>query len=100
MDFADPQSPNFPVRYYRVVLPAPTGPFVQPLVLSQVVRLPSGQFRFAVLSPTGQVLRVQATTNLVNWSTLSTLTNTNGVTIFTDTAAPSFPRRLYRAISP
>ena len=98
MDFGDPDSPNFARRYYRVSLAAPT---VQPLVLAQVTRLPDGQFRFAVIGPTGQIVRVQAASNIGDpWTTLTTLTNVSGSTVFTDSTAPNFQQRLYRAISP
>lgn len=99
LDFADPNSPSFKQRFYRVVLPTATP---QSLVLANSLRLTNGQFQFNVIGPVSQVLRIEATTNqaFTGWSTLATLTNTSGTNLFTDTTAPAYPRRFYRAVSP
>jgi hypothetical protein len=99
MDFADTNSPNFSLRYYRVVLP---GLVVPPLMLTNSGRLVDGQFRFNVIGPTGQVIRLQAATDMAtsNWTTIITITNTSGTSVFTDSAATNFTRRFYRAVSP
>ncbi len=39
----------------------------------------------------------QASTNLINWNPLSTNSATNGLVNFSDTNAPGFPKRFYRA---
>jgi hypothetical protein len=99
LDFADTNSPSFKLRFYRVVLPT-TG--TQPLLLANALRLPDGQFRFNVVGPLSQVVRIESTTNqaFTGWSTLATITNTTGTNLFTDSAAPNFGRRFYRAVSP
>ena len=97
MDFADTNSPNFGLRFYRVVVPSANG---QPLVLSNAVKLPGGEFRFILTSSAGQVARIEATTNFASWNTLATITNTTGTNLFTDSTATNSPGRFYRAVSP
>lgn len=68
--------------------------------LSQPVRGSDGFFRFTILSAPGLILRVDATTNLVTWTTLSTVTNVTGMMVFTDTNSPNFALRFYRVVLP
>jgi hypothetical protein len=99
MDFADPSSPSFPLRFYRVVVPTATA---ASLLLSNAQRLADGQFRFNVLGPVNQVVRIEVTTNQVlsSWITLATITNTSGTNLFTDSGATNFQRRFYRLAAP
>lgn len=99
LDFADTNSPSFQHRFYRVVLPTAS---TQPVSLSNALRLFDGQFRFNVVGTANQVVRIEATTNqaFTGWSTLATITNTTGTNLFTDSAAPTFARRFYRAVVP
>jgi hypothetical protein len=50
----------------------------------------------------GMQPRIEVSTNLVNWSSLATLTVTNitGTTVVEDTNAATSPRRFYRAVLP
>jgi len=57
--------------------------------------LGGNQFRFTVQGLPGTVLRIWTSTNLVNWTPGSFLTNTSGTVIFTDPAAGG-PQRFYR----
>ena len=68
-------------------------------ILSKAVWLGGGQFRFTLSSPAGEILTVQVSTNLLQWSSLATITNTSGLTNFTDSAA-SGKARFYRAVAP
>jgi hypothetical protein len=97
MEFIDTTSPGFGRRFYRAVV---SGPTVQSLMLTDPMRSTDGQFHFTVIGATGQVLRVQAASDVTNWTTLATLTNVSGTTPYTDTAATNFSRRLYRAVAP
>jgi hypothetical protein len=54
-----------------------------------------GGCQFNLHSPTGALCVVEASTNLVNWTPLATLTNGTGLTAFT-TPVAGFPRRFYR----
>jgi uncharacterized repeat protein (TIGR01451 family) len=57
-----------------------------------------GQFELVVNAQPGFVYAIQGSTNLTSWVSLSTNTASPGGTIkFTDTNAPNFKRRFYRA---
>ena len=79
----------------RVAIPAPV-----PITLGDSAALANGQFQFIISSATGQIFRIETGTNLVNWATIATLTNSTGSTQFIDPAATGFPRRFYRAAAP
>ncbi|MGC3960354.1 MAG: hypothetical protein QM813_21235 [Verrucomicrobiota bacterium] len=74
----------------------------EPLRLANAQQLAGGQFRFSVIGPVEQVVRIEATTNqtLSGWSTLATITNTSGTNLFTDVTAGGFSRRFYRLATP
>ncbi len=97
LEFTDTASTNFVRRFYRVVVP---GVAPQALLLAGPGRLGAGQFQFTILSAPGQVLRIETATGLAGWTTLATLTNTNGSMQFTDPAATNFNQRFYRAVTP
>jgi len=46
----------------------------------------------------GSVCRIDASTNLEDWSSLETLLNFDGFFQFTDPATADFPQRFYRAV--
>jgi formylglycine-generating enzyme required for sulfatase activity len=54
-------------------------------------------FRFTVKGEFGQAYQIDASTNLVEWQPLTTITNVYGTTQFTDESATNTPRRFYRA---
>ena len=60
----------------------------------------NGSFQFNCATMPGQVVVVQASTNLTNWATLTTFTNQSGTGQFFDTNAGSFRQRFYRGVSP
>ena len=47
----------------------------------------------------GSVCRIDASTNLEDWSSVETLLNFDGLFQFTDPAVADFPRRFYRAVT-
>jgi hypothetical protein len=55
-------------------------------------------FRLTLNGEFGQAYRIDASTNLVDWSPLTTITNIYGTTQFTDDSATNAPHRFYRAI--
>ncbi len=75
-----------------------------PATISSITRLGGGQMQLQGLGWSNLVYGVEATTNLtpvIVWSNLGTATgNSAGVFSFTDTNAPLFPSRFYRALSP
>ena len=62
--------------------------------------LPNGSFKSQVLGATGLPVRIQFTTNLINWQTLQTFTNLSGLTTWTDSGATNRPSSFYRAFVP
>jgi len=56
----------------------------------------AGQFRFLVQGNVGQSIRLQGSSNGVDWVTAGTLTLTNGQGVFEDSTMPSLQQRLYR----
>jgi hypothetical protein len=46
------------------------------------------------------VYQVMASTNLVNWQTIATVTNLTGAIQFIDPANTNYPHRFYREVTP
>ena len=55
---------------------------------------------FSLTGPSGYNYRVESSTNLVDWSTIAILVNTNGVVNFSDPSSTNTNRRFYRAAFP
>jgi hypothetical protein len=93
---------------YRVIVSNPGGSVSSQVatltLLSPPVRfLPgslertNGHFRFTLQGQLGSRYEIQATTNLVDWTSLVTLTNLTGTVSFLDPAT-NFSHRFYRAL--
>jgi hypothetical protein len=76
-----------------------TAPILPP-TLGAVGFLVDHQFRLSVAGTPGATYTLQASTNLVQWQTLSSLVITNSPTWFTDYYAPLHTQRFYRAVAP
>jgi hypothetical protein len=76
------------------VLPSPVA------VLNPSSGLVNGVFAFSLSAPLGGQWQVQASTDLLNWTSLGTLTITNTPLPFVDTGATNFQQRFYRTVSP
>jgi len=59
-----------------------------------------GRFQLSVQAEPGQVVQIQASATLTNWTTIAVLTNVNPPLLFFDDAAANFDRRFYRALTP
>ncbi|MGA2787740.1 MAG: fibronectin type III domain-containing protein [Verrucomicrobiota bacterium] len=58
---------------------------------------PARQYNLTVTGPVGHTYNIQATQDFKTWTVIGTVTvGTNGLSVFTDTNAPSFSRRFYR----
>ena len=66
-----------------------------PRILAPSLVWTNGQFSFTLQSQAGSAVEIQASTNLVDWTSLATLTNQTGTLPFTD-PDNTFPRRFYR----
>jgi hypothetical protein len=93
---------------YRVIVSNPGGSVSSQVAALTVVTAPlhflpgslertNGQFRFTLHGQPGGRVEIQATTNLVNWTSLATLTSLTGTFSFLDPAT-NFTRRFYRAL--
>jgi hypothetical protein len=58
----------------------------------------SGQFQTTLLSAPGQLLTIQISSTLTNWTVLSTITNVTGSMTFIDPTSPGVPVRFYRSV--
>ena len=68
----------------------------QPPTLGPVSFLPSGVAKLAVTGVAGQTYAIQSSSNLKDWSDLTTVTLTNSAGSFTDPSAASNQQRFYR----
>ena len=83
----------------RILLKVDTGAATPPgLPTGSAIRLPNGQFGFTTCGLPGQALVVQASTNLVNWDSISTNSSPGGCIDFIDPQAPQIPNRYYRVL--
>jgi hypothetical protein len=71
------------------------------LILTNAASFPAvGSFQTRVLGATGLPVRVEFSTNLVNWQLLQNITNVGGSTTVTDNASGSRVAAFYRAFVP
>jgi hypothetical protein len=61
-----------------------------------------GQFHLSLYGVPGSVYEIQASSNLVMWSTVTTIinsaTSSSGATLYSDSVPPNWPGRFYRAV--
>jgi hypothetical protein len=69
---------------------------VSPTTVAGGTALPNGTFQFSLGGGAGGSYRIQASTNLTDWSTILSNGPFPGTLNFTDTNAPQYPRRFYR----
>jgi len=69
-------------------------------VLSGPVVLPDGSFQFTVNGTTRRTYTVQISSNLLDWTSLASLVNTNSIMYFRDPTAASSAWRYYRVVVP
>jgi internalin A len=91
LDIGVMQAHNTYVSY----IPQKTASSTSVLLLSPQ-SLGGNKFRFTLQSLPGAVLQVQSSTNLVNWTNLTLVTNATGTTFYTDSVATA-REKLYRA---
>jgi probable HAF family extracellular repeat protein len=70
---------------------------VEPFNLSSFERLPDGTFRLRFTGAPDDKYIIEASTNMIDWVLLGSATNSSGKLEFTDTEAPRFILRFYRA---
>ena len=77
---------------------SPIGPLA--ILLASARRLTNGSFQFGVMAAGMTQATVQASTNLIGWQSLQTIPLVGGYGAFTDSNAPTIPRRFYRVSVP
>jgi hypothetical protein len=60
----------------------------------------AGQFYWTLTGPRQQAYRIQASTNLLDWTDVMSLVATNDTIQLSDPAAANHRERFYRAVSP
>jgi hypothetical protein len=58
----------------------------------------NGNVLLSISAAAGSTCQIQASPDLTNWQTVASIASTNGMVHFTDTNAPGFSRRFYRAV--
>jgi hypothetical protein len=80
------------VQSFFVVLPDNT--------IASPQRLPDGTFEFAFYGVVGSNYTLQASTSLMDWTSLFSFVCTNSPTVLLDTNATKYNRRFYRVVVP
>ena len=88
---------NTEIAGFRAIINTVQAPLL-PLQLS-AAHLVGSAFEFTLQTQPGRSYRVQASTNLTDWTTLRTIAGTNTPIVFRDTSAPP-TRRFYRTVTP
>ncbi|MHB8524118.1 MAG: carboxypeptidase regulatory-like domain-containing protein [Limisphaerales bacterium] len=73
---------------------------VPPPWLGEGHYLPDGRFQLTAYGEAGRSYTVQVSTNLLDWTPLTTLVNTNGTMTVVDPATTNLNYRFYRAVAP
>ena len=60
----------------------------------------NGALQISIAGSAGEVYRVLASTNLMTWQTIATVTNRTGVIQFIDPAKTNFSQRFYQEVAP
>ena len=68
-----------------------------PFEFTSIVQLPGKTVSLSLSGSTNTTCRVDASTNLLDWETVTNITDITGGIQFIDVPAPNFPQRFYRA---
>jgi hypothetical protein len=92
----DPDAAKYRWRFYRIG-PMSVAPAIT-LSLNSGQLFGSNGINFALYSLPGLNYEIEASTNLVNWTTITNFVSTNSTFYFSDPAAKNFKQRFYRAV--
>ena len=97
LEFTDTDAANHPQRFYRAHDPR-TSVQALPAATLQILPLDEGQFLVSVNGPPGRTYDIEATQDFTTWTVIDMGTlDDRGWLDFTDTDAPNYPQRFYRA---
>ncbi len=98
MDILDCDARSFGARFYRLVTP-PSAPV---MTMGVGAGLPFGTngLNLFLTGTAGVEYRVDASSDLVNWATITNIFSTNVTMYFVDPSATNYSRRFYRAVAP
>jgi uncharacterized repeat protein (TIGR03803 family) len=69
-------------------------------VIFTPIHLPNGYARFEIQCAPGETVKIQASSNLVDWTTIGTgSASSDGIVTFEDSEAGKYPSRYYRAVT-
>jgi hypothetical protein len=98
MDVFDPDATNFSARFYR--LAPPTAVSGLALGLGSAQPLSSNGLDLVLFSLAGLEYRIDASSDLLNWTVVTNFVSTNATMHFMDSSATNYSQRFYRAVVP
>ncbi len=98
MDALDGDAKHFGARFYRLVTPPRA--LVMTLGAGAVQPLGTNGLSLSLTGPAGVQYRVDASSNLSNWTAVTNFVSTNTTVHFTDQSATNYSQRFYRAVAP
>jgi Carboxypeptidase regulatory-like domain len=98
MDVFDPDAKNLSSRFYRLAPPAAV-PGLK-LGLGSAQPLSSNGLDLVLFSSPGLEYRIDASSDLLNWTAVTNFISTNATMRFMDSSATNYSRRFYRAVVP
>src|SRR5262249_35750997 len=84
----------------RLVLWTPADAPAESLHFTAPPQLPHGGYLLRLSGPTGRVLKVEASIDLAQWTSIATLTTSTGQAEVLDSNAATLAHRFYRAVAP
>jgi RHS repeat-associated protein len=94
MTLVDPAATNFARRFYRI------GPLAIRLALDAAHPLDANGANLLLLAQPGLSYRVEASSDALHWSALTSFTSADSVFSFRDPFATNYNQRFYRAVTP
>src|ERR1017187_450094 len=95
--FTDTETTNFSQRFYRAMIITVVNTNA-PLSFDSGAMTANG-FELKLSGPMVPSYVIEASTNLTNWTPISTNSGLTGSVVFTDTEAANFSQRFYRAMT-
>jgi hypothetical protein len=93
---ADPTAKNFNWRFYRLVQGTVLAPFT--LGFGSAHPWTANGLQLMLQGTIGPTYGIQASSNLLQWQTITNITATNSPVYFTDPDATNYSRRFYRSV--